>query len=458
MKSPHLLALAALLGLSGTVSAAWTRLPYSESKPVNLAAKGMPGTKIIASKGVDNATNLFSPDPSVSAHVSGGKSEVTIQLVNQQVLELVSFVNDGVEGKVVCAGSVDQKNWTTLGRAVFSGNERMVQVSFASAQAKYVSVSIESAQGGTIRALHVYGNSTGKDFALKPTASSGEVNLVGGVGGGRAIYAFPSPSSVGEMGARFNVFKFPNTGDKYRIVVYDLGMPRTIREFSTAYSQHPVRLEVFAFQELPEKKDWRGKLTLDPAIFDQTRPIASGEDPRGVGHIKVVPAKPVVAQFVALRFEPNYQRAATGANFEASWGDLAQLTFGSAAPVLNAFHLLPQGQFAVADSGGFTVTDINVGSTGYSIVSGNGTGNEGQGGNQPGNTGEVKDGAPPYLPGTPGSPPAGTGGLPGGGGSSGTSATLTTPSNVTVNVNGAASNNGTNAGNPGNNNPGTAEP
>ncbi len=71
----------------------------------------------------------------------------------------------------------------------------------------------------------------------------------------------------------------PTPADKYRTIVYDLGAPRTIREFSTAYSsqQHPVRLDVFAFQELPEKKDWRGKLTLDPAIFDAgSHPVASG--------------------------------------------------------------------------------------------------------------------------------------------------------------------------------------
>lgn len=458
MKSSHLLAFAALFGLSGSLSAAWTRLPDTAARPVNLAAKAIPGTKIVASKGVENANNLLSADPAAASHIAAGKSEFTIKLVNQQVVDNVSFVNDGMEGKVTCASSPDEKNWTTLGHAVFSAGDRVVPVTFASAQGKYISISFESAQGGTIRGLRIYGAATSKDFVLKPSpSSSGNVNLAGGGGGAHAIYAFPSPSNAGELDFRNNVFRFPNTGDKYRIIVYDLGSPRTIREFSTAYSQRPVRLEVFAFQDLPEKKDWRGKLTLDPSIFEQSHPVAVGEDARGVGHIRVVPNQAVTAQFVALRFEPNYlHTATTSAGF---WGEFADLGFGSAAPILNAFNLLPQAQLTAGDSG-FTVGDVNIGTTGLSCVPGNGTGNEGNGGtNQPSNTGQPVDGAPPYLPGTPGSPPAGTGGLPAGGGGTGTTTNNNNPGNVNVTVSGAGgSGGGTNAGNGGTNNPGTNGP
>jgi hypothetical protein len=468
MKSSHFLAFAALLGLSGTVSAAWTRLPYVDSTPVNLAAKSVAGTKILASTGVENSAALISGDPASSAHLAAGKSECTIQLAGQQVLEIVCFTNDGVEGKVTCAGSPDEKNWTTLGRETFAAGDRLVAVTFASAQAKYLSISVESAQGGSIRALKVYGAGTSKDYVLKNSSDGPPANLAGGAGGAHAIYAYPAPSNVGELGAPENVFKFPSTGDKYRTIVYDLGTPRTIREFSTAYSQHPVRLEVFAFQDLPEKKDWRGKLTLDPAIFDETRPVASGEDARGVGHIKLIPGKPVLAQYVALRFEPNYLHASNGGMTENSWAELVQLGFGSAAPLLDSLNLLPQVQLTAGGDGGFTVCDINIGGSG-SASSGNGPP-----GNTPGNQGGATGtgtgstdtvGAPPYISGTPGSPAAGSGGLPGTG-TTGTSTGTTTVNPVTVAVGGggggggtsAASGSGTNAGTPSSNNPTTTSP
>lgn len=461
MKSSHLLAFAALLGLTGSLSAAWTRLPDVAARPVDLASKAMPGTKIMASRGVDEAGNLLSSDPALATHVHPGKSELTVRLANQNVLETVTFVNDGMEGQVTCAGSPDERKWTDLGRATFTANDRVVAVTFASAQARYLSVSFESAQGGTIRGLHVYGRATSRDYVLKKSDSTANVNMAGGAGGSHAIYANPSPSNLGELDAKNNVFRFPNTGDKYRVVIYDLGAPRTLHEFSTAYSQHPVRLEVFAFQELPEKKDWRGKLTLDPVIFDQARPVATGEDARGVGHIKVVPSKPVTAQFIALRFQPNYMRGTTMTN--SFWGDLAQAGLGSAAPVLEALDLLPQVQFTAAGDGGFLIGDINLGGSGMSCVPGNGNGDNGVVNGPPGSTPgtDPRDAAPPYLTGTPGAPPAGTGTLPVSGGGVGSGNSGNTPANVNVTVSGAGNSSnggGTNAGPPTNNNPGTNNP
>ncbi len=434
MKSSHFLAFAAILGLSGAASAAWTRLPYAQAEPINLAAKSIPGTKVVASKGVENAEALLSADPAAATHVAAGKSEVTLQLRGQPIVNVVDFVNDGVEGKVTIAGSPDEKNWTPLARSVFGAGDRSVPVTFAGAQAKYLSISFESAQGGTIRSLGVYGSATGRDFVLKKTGSDANTNLTAGAGGAHAIYAFPTPSSAGELGPAYGIFKFPNSADKYRTIVYDLGAPRTIREFSAAYSQQSVHLDVFAFETLPEKKDWRGKLTLDPVIFNDSPPVASGDDARGVGHIRIVPSKPIVAQFVALRFEVG---AAHVSNGQAPWTGIAQLGLDSAASLLNAFNIVPQEHLTADGDGSFTVYSCNVGGSGYSDQTsggGNGTGDDGSPPGQPATnsaTGSTDTtGPPPYLPRTPGSPPAGSGGLPGSGAGTGTGGPI---QNTTIN-------------------------
>ncbi len=102
-------------------------------EPVNLATKSIPGTKVVASKGVDNMPEpCFQPIRLPHAHVAAGKSEVTIAAPRESV-QIVGcrliFVNDGVERQShLCAGSPDEKNWTTVGHAtsVFRAGDRSV--------------------------------------------------------------------------------------------------------------------------------------------------------------------------------------------------------------------------------------------------------------------------------------------------------------------------------------------
>ncbi|MGC3992210.1 MAG: hypothetical protein QM796_21450 [Chthoniobacteraceae bacterium] len=355
MKTAYLLPLIAAFGSVGTASAAWLRLPYAEARVINVAASAYPGTKVIASSGISEAESLLADDPSKMAALATGAGRVTLQLPSQRLIESTSFLNGGAEGTVTISGSSDHKDWINLGQASFVSTDRYIQLQFAGAQIKYLQLAFATAQGGKISSLTIAAAAKGPVTPVANPGQSGSgsddktvtVNSSSGVTGGKAIYAYPTPTNIGEPDAELNVFKFPNSGDKYRTIIYDLGLPREIKAFSTSYTARPTRIEVFAFSELPEKKDWRGKVTLDPIVFDQTSPIAVGEDARGTGTIKIVPSKPVKAKYLAMRFEPNYLRG-TAAN-SASWSEYVADNFGFSG-----------AQMIAADDGGFTTFSVSL--------------------------------------------------------------------------------------------------
>lgn len=373
MKPALLVTFLASVGIMGTASAAWQRLPSAEALPVNLSNKIVLGTTVTASPGVENAEAVISGDPNAGAILPVGKSELVLSLSEQSLIDSVSFVNDGSSGKVVIACSVDQKDWISLAQAVFEDTDRHVPVKFAGAQAKHVRVSFEVAKSSAIRSFHLGGLNKLSDYKAyavqEGSKKAVEVDATTLARSNRPIYMFPTPTNVGEADGSRTTFKFPKTKERFRTVVYDLGSVRTIKKFSAAYSRIPTRLQVFAYEQLPEKQDWRGKMTLDPAVFDEGKPVASGEDARGEGHIQVNPEQPVQAQYVALRFEPNYHKRAV-AGLDPDWNAMAMaamvpfgsllLEFGSEEFEIGSFIQQSQGQ---TDIGGetFEMYDVGVG-------------------------------------------------------------------------------------------------
>lgn len=311
------LRLAAILSLCATPSltlAAWQRL-VTDGDPVEssttFAHSSSGGASLVSSKGIGKADGLVSHDPVASVTIETGRAEAVINLGHQEPIHGVSFVNDGVEGKISVSASPDKKNWMSLGTSVFSPADRHVDVEFAPSQSKYVKVSFELSKGGSVRDFQIFGNDVGSQFKLVPTkAGTGpKVNLADGIGGTKVVYIHPSPIKDVKGEAHrtdHQPFEFPESDEKYRTVIYDLGAARTVSEFGSVHSPRPVRLEVYAFDQLPEKQDWRGHMTFDPKAFDSTKPVATAEDSRGVGYIKVKTQKPVKTRFVALRWEPDF--------------------------------------------------------------------------------------------------------------------------------------------------------
>jgi hypothetical protein len=305
MKKTQAILLLAALAYTPASHAAWQRLPSADKVSVENATSTIKGTRLVSSKGIGQAQSLISDDPTLPASLPVGSSEATIDIGRQTSIHMSNFVNDGIEGKASISASNDKREWTALTQAVFAPADRVISMRFAGIQAKYIKVQFDLVRGGSLRHFAVYGSETSESFNMEQSDSGGvKVNLASGVGGARVIYIHPNPSS--ESKEMNSAIDFPESDEKFRTVIYDLGASRTLTEFGSVHSPRPVRFAVFAFNELPEKQDWRGRLSFDPKTFDVSDPVATGEDSRGVGYIKVRPGKPVRARFVALRWEPDF--------------------------------------------------------------------------------------------------------------------------------------------------------
>ena len=387
-KIPAILTLAALASAT-SVHAAWQRVS-DKQLPVETASSSIKGARLVSSKGIGQSQSLISDDPTLPATLPVGASEAVIDIGRQTTANLVNFVNDGIEGKASVFSSTDKQNWAALSQAIFAPADRLVSLRFATAQARYLKIQYELVRGGSIRHLSVYGTETQQDFEFKESSSGGTtVNLASGIGGAKVIYVHPSPSRSSQREAN-SAIDFPESDERYRTVIYDLGSMRTLTEFGSVHSPRPVRFSVFAFEALPEKEDWRGRLSFDPKAFDGASPVAEAEDTRGVGYVKARPGKPVRARYVALRWEPDFNPPA--------W-----VVYGVAI-----------------DANG--IATVRVYNDGTGEGQGQGGGQGGQGGQPPGGTTDQPGGGsgpPMSFAGFPAFSPfgMGTGGFAGGGGS-----------------------------------------
>jgi hypothetical protein len=377
------LALAALLMTGVAEAAKWQRLPTIADRPLEMGIKAVDSAGVVSATGIGQSDALLSDDPIAASTVSAGNSNAIISLGRTVLISRSSFTNDGIEGRATLSGSADKKNWALLDEKVFTASDRQVNFTFAGIQAKFIKLEFALSKGGTIRNFEMFGDERDKDYYVKQSDDGKQgggypVNLVG-VGGSRVIYAAPRPSGNLEESASYNKFDFPATTERYRTLIYDMGQLRSMNSFGSVHTPVPVRFEVFAFDALPEKEDWRGRMAFDPAEFNVSEPIASAEDPRGLGYIKAKPAKMIKSRFVALRWEPDYGTPQSAAitpagneNGPVVLADLQVLQGGAG------------GEFGV---GGTSITGVGTGGGGAGSGAG-GVGSTGSntGGNSNGNS------------------------------------------------------------------------
>lgn len=311
MKLAHTLVLLGSLLAVNSLHAKWGRIPIMKEKPVNVAVKGPhTGAAIDSSSGIGQVDNLISQvDVTAPANLSAGKSFVVISFSKPLMISSSSFANDGIEGKISLSASADKSGWAVLEEKMVTAADRDVQFKFAGIQAKFVKFEFLLSKGGSIRGFSVMGATTDHGYAVKqdPEGKKGQpMNFIGGLGGARLVYAAPKPVNGIDSAATFNKFEFPESDEKYRTLIYDFGQVRILNEFSSVHSPSPVRWEVFAFEKLPEKEDWRGRLAFDPADFNVAKPVVAYEDKIGTGSIKAKPDKPVKTRYLALRWEPDF--------------------------------------------------------------------------------------------------------------------------------------------------------
>ena len=293
----------------GSLHAKWSRIPIIKEKPVNVINSPSSNASLDSSSGFGHVDSLLSSDITATSTVSAGKSFVLFNLGKPVLISSSSFVNDGIEGRATLSASADKNGWAVLEEKVFSAADRTVEFKFAGIQAKFVKLELALSKGGMIRYLQFFGASTDKGYALKQSAdgkSGKSMDLINGLGGARVVYAAPKPANGFDTAVTYNKFSFPESDEKYRTIIYDFGQLRILNEFASVHSPRPVRFEVFAFDNLPEKEDWRGRMAFDPKDFGSVSPVAVAEDTRGEGSLKAKPAKPVKTRYLALRWEPEF--------------------------------------------------------------------------------------------------------------------------------------------------------
>ena len=294
-----------------TVDAAWQRIGGIDKRPTDLASSSIKGVSVVGSNGsIGQPENLIADDVSSSTRVGAGGSDAIIQLHHQTNVDVVAFVNDGIEGRVAVAASADNKAWNSIAQSVITPADRQVSIKFASVQAKYVKLQFDLSKGGSVRSLGIFGSETDSDFSIEdaPPSSGSSVNAAGGLGGTRVIYMHPDSKGSDEEAAKYNRFEFPESPEAFRTIIYDFGKERTIAEVGSVHSARPVRFYAYTFrdQELPEKEDWRGRMSFDPSAFETQKPAVVVEDTKGLGFVKARLDKAVKARYIALRWEPDF--------------------------------------------------------------------------------------------------------------------------------------------------------
>lgn len=334
---------------------------------------GTAGTSVVSSSGINPASGLTVGDPLRAITIASGKTEAILKFAVQSYVDKASFVSEGLEGKVSASMSADGKAWNAATSTVFSPAERNIALNLGRAPGRYLRLEFELVRGGTIRSFQAFGAYSESDFKLTeaPDNDGPSINLASGIGGGRLIYVNPESYGDRNDASLYNQIEFPESDEKYRTAVYDLGQVRSLSEFGSVHSPRPVRLSVYAFESLPEKEDWRGRLAFDSSVFDTTEPVASGEESAGSGAIKVKPKSVVKARYVALRWEPDFNPPGFSASISISSNGY-NVTFtppGSGGP----------GQGGPGGGGGTDGTDGSGGGGGGSAFMSNSLSNAGTG-------------------------------------------------------------------------------
>ncbi len=294
---------------AGSIHAKWSRIPIIKEKPVNTISGPGSNATLDSSSGFGRADSILSSDITAPSTVSAGKSFLLINLGKPVLISSSSFVNDGIEGRATLSASADKNGWAVLEEKVISAADRTVEFKFAGMQAKFVKLELALSKGGIIRSLQFFGAASDKGYAVKQSADGKEgkpMDLINGLGGARVVYAAPKPANGLDTAITYNQFAFPESDEKYRTVIYDFGQLRILNEFVSVHSPRPVRFEVFAFDNLPEKEDWRGRMAFDPNDFNNAKPVAVAEDTRGTGNLKAKPDKAVKTRYLAMRWEPEF--------------------------------------------------------------------------------------------------------------------------------------------------------
>jgi|GEM_PF-2817316 len=339
-----------------TAQAGWKRLSDSDLRTFSknlsrhhMGAVVMSPTEslLLSSDDVDrnrSAHSLLVEDPSIGFPVGTGTSSVELKLAEIEILESLSFSNEGAVGRVtvstaITKSAVDENRWQEISYTAFDEEKRAVSVELSGVDAKYVKIEWEVATPGKVHNFGIFGEPRAQEFELKEVGNGQQVisdntdthagiasvdyNLVSVYSGARLAYVSSGSGDATALidGDSSTSYSFDST-DEYPTVIIDLGVQQAVTRASALYDQKAAKLAFFSLTDLPESTDWVGRTSFEEQELARYRPVGLASDNGGLGRA-AMDFDATEGRFVVFQFAP---ASSEGANFEVV--DLAAFAKG----------------------------------------------------------------------------------------------------------------------------------
>jgi hypothetical protein len=281
-----------------------SRFLSHEAIPASMEQASL-GTSIASSSGVQNAAALIAPSSLKPAVFGEGHGVVTLKLARQMQVRQLTFLNDGAAGKLFVAASADNLTWVPMADVAFAAGDDVVDLGAASAFSKYLRLSFELSKPGSIAGLKVVGDDFDADYQVSQDVAgqTQEFNFASGIGGARLIYASPTVAGKNAGSWKQGVLRFDAAKGGEFFAIYDLGQKRLLGKFGCSHGAGLTAMSVYAFGQIPEKENWRGRLAYDTEALAQMKPVVTVEAAKDVRGSQVVEAERAVeARYVAFKW------------------------------------------------------------------------------------------------------------------------------------------------------------
>jgi hypothetical protein len=272
----------------------------------------------------DKASALLSADPAATYTLPVGTTTLLVALPQIENVGSISFLNEGAKGSVSVATSnaklpADSPQWHNALQQELSAEG--IDAKVGPSEAKYVRLTFNITEPGTIAGFGVYATPQVSDFTRSRSNKTAADDKTGSFGliaynhsdihaKARALYV-SSGSDVKQ--ANNMIDDQPATSysfaaeDGSPTTVIDLGAARNVRRVSAVYSARPGKMNFYVMQSLPKTTGAAPQaLTIDDATLGSMAPVGTFEDDGTQGRASVEFPQ-TTGRYVMVRWTPAVQ-------------------------------------------------------------------------------------------------------------------------------------------------------
>jgi hypothetical protein len=308
--------------------------------PENLARHHLGATiQALGSESVGPEAKLLSGDPVAAYQLPLGTTTLLVSLPKIANIEAISLASAGAKGNVSVATSnaklpADSPQWHNVAERDLTSEP--LDAKIGPAEAKYVRLTFNVTEPGSITGLGVYPTAQLSDFTA--TRKSGADDASGMSMGlvsytvtdihakARALYV----SSGSDLKQAHNViddqtrtsYTFAND-DAAPTTVIDLGKPGAVRRLSAVYTARPGTMSFYVMSKLPAgqaadaTQSGSDTMTINDAAFDAMTPVGTFSDDGTNGNASVEFPE-TTGRYVMVRWNPAAQQDGTFALMEVA--------------------------------------------------------------------------------------------------------------------------------------------